>query len=49
MEMKKYKLGEICSIIPGFAFKSSDFGTGSNYDKSGYFIVLSDGSKLYTD
>ena len=31
MEMKKYKLGEICSIIPGFAFKSSDFGTGSNY------------------
>ena len=26
-----------------------EFGTGSNYDKSGYFIVLSDGSKLYTD
>lgn len=30
MEMKKYKLKEICEIIPGYAFKSSDFGNGFN-------------------
>ena len=30
MEMKKYRLGEICSIIPGFAFKAEDFDKGDN-------------------
>ena len=30
MELKKYKLGEIVEIIPGYAFKSSDFGHGKN-------------------
>ena len=25
-EWKDYKLGEVCDLIPGFAFKSSDFG-----------------------
>ena len=25
-EWKEYKLGEVCDLIPGFAFKSSDFG-----------------------
>lgn len=31
MEMKKYKLREVCDIIPGYAFKSSDFGHGNNF------------------
>ena len=31
MELKKYKLGEVCTIIPGYAFKSSDFGCGKNW------------------
>ena len=26
MQLKKYKLGEICNLVPGFAFKSEDFG-----------------------
>ena len=30
MELRKYKLGEIAEIIPGYAFKSSDFGHGKN-------------------
>lgn len=30
MKLKKYKLGEIAEIIPGYAFKSSDFGHGKN-------------------
>lgn len=30
MDMKKYRLGEVCTIIPGYAFKSSDFGCGKN-------------------
>ena len=30
MELKKYKLEEIVEIIPGYAFKSSDFGHGKN-------------------
>ncbi len=30
MELKKYKLGEIAEIIPGYAFKSTDFGSGNN-------------------
>lgn len=30
MEVKKYKLGEIATIIPGYAFKSADFGYGEN-------------------
>lgn len=29
--MKKYKLGEICTIVPGYAFKAADFGKGFNY------------------
>ena len=29
--MKKYKLGEICTIVPGYAFKATDFGKGLNY------------------
>ena len=31
MELKKYRLGEVCTIIPGYAFKSSDFGCGKNW------------------
>ena len=31
MKLKKYKLGEVCTIIPGYAFKSSDFGCGKNW------------------
>ena len=31
MDMKKYRLGEVCTIIPGYAFKSSDFGCGKNW------------------
>jgi len=31
MIMKKYKLGEICTIVPGYAFKATDFGKGLNY------------------
>lgn len=30
MDMKKYRLGEVSTIIPGYAFKSSDFGCGKN-------------------
>ncbi len=30
MELKKYKLGEIAEIIPGYAFKASDFSFGEN-------------------
>ena len=29
--MKKYKLGEICTIVPGYAFKAANFGKGFNY------------------
>ena len=29
-EWKEYKLGDVCRMIPGFAFKSNEFGTGSN-------------------
>lgn len=29
--MKKYKLGEICTIVPGYAFKAADIGKGLNY------------------
>ena len=29
--MKKYKLGEICTIVPGYAFKATDLGKGLNY------------------
>ena len=29
-EWKEYMLGDICGLIPGFAFKSKDFGIGSN-------------------
>ena len=29
-EWKEYKLGEVCNMIPGFAFKSKDFGIGKN-------------------
>ena len=27
-EWKEYKLGDICGLVPGFAFKSKDFGRG---------------------
>lgn len=30
MELKKYALSNVCSIVPGYAFKSSDFGSGEN-------------------
>ncbi len=30
MQLKKYKLGQICTIIPGYAFKANDFGEGNN-------------------
>ena len=30
MELKKYKLGDIAEIIPGYAFKSTDFLSGEN-------------------
>lgn len=30
MEMKKYKLGDIAEIIPGYSFKATDFGSGDN-------------------
>ena len=30
-EWKEYKLGEIADIIPGFAFKSKDFGLVGEY------------------
>ena len=30
MKLTKYKLGEIVEIIPGYAFKSSDFSGGKN-------------------
>ena len=29
-EWKEYKLGEVCNMIPGFAFKSKDFGSGKD-------------------
>ena len=29
-EWKEYKLGDVCNMIPGFAFKSKDFGIGKN-------------------
>ena len=28
MELKKYNLHDVCEIIPGYAFKSNDFGQG---------------------
>ena len=28
-EWKEYRLGDVCDLIPGFAFKSADFG---NYE-----------------
>ena len=30
MELKKYALSDVCTIVPGFAFKSNDFGSGEN-------------------
>ena len=30
MELKKYALSDVCTIVPGFAFKSKDFGSGEN-------------------
>ena len=30
-EWKEYKLGEICGLVPGFAFKSKDFGSGKDF------------------
>ena len=30
MDLKKYKLGDIADIIPGYAFKSTDFLSGEN-------------------
>ena len=30
MQLKEYKLGEIAEIVPGYAFKASDFGSGEN-------------------
>jgi hypothetical protein len=30
MQLKEYKLGEIAEIVPGYAFKASDFGFGEN-------------------
>ena len=30
MEFKKYALSDVCTIVPGFAFKSNDFGSGEN-------------------
>ena len=29
-EWKEYKLNEVCGLVPGFAFKSKDFGTGAD-------------------
>ena len=29
-EWKEYRLGEVCRMIPGFAFKSNEFGIGSH-------------------
>ena len=29
-EWKEHKLGDVCNMIPGFAFKSKDFGIGKN-------------------
>lgn len=29
-EWKEYKLGDVCDLVPGFAFKSKDFGIGNN-------------------
>ena len=29
-EWKEYKLGDVCTMIPGFAFKSKDFGIGKD-------------------
>lgn len=31
MELKKYKLGDVVDIIPGYAFKSTDFSLGDNF------------------
>ncbi|SHM94438.1 restriction endonuclease subunit S [Fibrobacter sp. UWB7] len=31
MEMIKVTLKEMCDIVPGYAFKSSDFGSGDNF------------------
>ena len=30
MDLKKYALSDVCTIVPGFAFKSNDFGSGEN-------------------
>ena len=30
MGLKKYALSDVCTIVPGFAFKSNDFGSGEN-------------------
>ena len=32
MELKKYALSDVCTIVPGFAFKSNDFGSGENIE-----------------
>lgn len=29
-EWKEYRIGDVCKMIPGFAFKSNEFGKGSN-------------------
>lgn len=29
-EWQEYKLGDVCKLIPGFAFKSNEFGNGCN-------------------
>ena len=29
-EWKEYKLSDVCGLVPGFAFKSKDFGTGAD-------------------
>ena len=30
MALKKYALSDVCTIVPGFAFKSNEFGSGEN-------------------
>ena len=29
-DWKEYRLGEVCKMVPGFAFKSNDFGNGND-------------------
>ena len=30
-EWKEYKLSDVCGLVPGFAFKSKDFGAGADF------------------